>query len=133
MGSPFDPPIVKGIGTQEDAAATSDTGAFSLISLIKRLLGFFSNNATVDKSGTIAAGGTAQVMAAANTSRKGFWIQNASTGDLWINTLATAVQSSPSMKIAAGQIYETPLNGCPTGAVSVIGAVTGQAFTAREW
>jgi len=87
----------------------------------------------VDKSGTITTGGTAQNIMALNTSRKGFSIQNQSTGDLWFTTLTTAVQSQPSERIAAGQTYETPLGGAGTGAVSVIGATTGQAFAAREW
>lgn len=86
-----------------------------------------------DKSGTITTGGTAQVAIAANTARKGFWIQNISTGDLWITSLTTAVADSPSMKIAAGALYESPTGGTPTGAISIIGATTGQKFAAREW
>jgi len=86
-----------------------------------------------DKSGTIAAGGTAQTLAAANTSRRGFWVQNNSTGDLWINTLATAIVGQPSLVITSGSLYESPVNGCPTGLISIIGATTGQAFTAREY
>lgn len=87
----------------------------------------------VDKSGTITAGGTAQTAIALNASRRGFSIQNNSAGDLWFNTLATAVQSQPSMVIPAGSLYESPYGGCPTGAVSIIGATTAQAFSAREW
>lgn len=85
-----------------------------------------------DKSGTITTGGTAQTPIASNAARKGFEIQNLSTGDLWFSTLAAAVQSQPSVKIAAGQLYETPAGGAGTGAVSLIGATTGQAFMARE-
>lgn len=87
----------------------------------------------VNRSGTITAGGTAQVAMALNASRRGFSIQNNSTGDLWFDTLATAVQSQPSFKLPAGALYETPYGGCPTGAVSIIGATTAQAFTAREF
>ncbi|MCC6315347.1 MAG: hypothetical protein IT337_15190 [Thermomicrobiales bacterium] len=85
------------------------------------------------RSGTITSGGTAQDLAAANASRRGFAIQNLSTGDLYFNTEATAVAGQPSFKIAAGQLYETPIHAVPTGAVSIIGATTGQAFAAREW
>lgn len=86
-----------------------------------------------DKSGTITTGGTAQTAMASNASRRGFEVQNLSTGDLWISTLATAVQNQPSMKIAPGQLYETPAHRVSTGAVSIIGATTGQAFYGREW
>lgn len=87
----------------------------------------------IDRSGTITTGGTAQNAAASNASRIGFAIQNNSSGDLWFNTLATAVQSQPSIKVAAGGYYETPPGVSPTGAISIIGATTAQAFSAREW
>lgn len=86
-----------------------------------------------DRSGTITTGGTAQQLAAANTSRRGYLIQNNSTGDLWINTLATAVASQPSFKVPAGAYFETPSTMLATGAISIFGATTGQAFSAREW
>lgn len=86
-----------------------------------------------DRSGTITTGGTAQQLAASNAARRGFWIQNNSSGDLWINTLATAVQLQPSLKIVSGALYEVPYGGCPTGAISIIGATTAQAFSAVEW
>lgn len=86
-----------------------------------------------DKSGTITLGGTAQNAIASNAARKGFEIQNQSTGNLWFSTLAAAVQGQPSVLISPGALYETPLGGAGTGAVSIIGATTGQAFAAREW
>jgi hypothetical protein len=93
----------------------------------------FQSAATTSISGTIAAGGTAQNAAAANSSRRGFWIQNNSAGDLWISTVATAVASQPSLKIASGALYESPPGGAGTGAISIIGATTSQAFSGREW
>jgi len=86
-----------------------------------------------DRSGTITAGGTAQQLAAANASRKGYFIQNNSSGDIWINSVTTAVLSQPSLKIVTGAIYECPANGAPVTAISIIGATTGQAFSAREY
>lgn len=87
----------------------------------------------VDKSGTVTLGATAQVLAAANASRRGFWLQNQSSGDLWISSLGTAAATQPSLKIPAGGYYESPENGVPVAAISIFGAVTGQAFAAREW
>lgn len=87
----------------------------------------------VDKSGTITSGGTAQTAIAANAARKGFFIQNQSTGDLYFNSVTTAVAASPSIKLTSGQTYEPPIYGVPSAAISIIGATTGQAFAAREW
>lgn len=90
--------------------------------------------ALLDKSGTIVAGGTAQSLMLASNIRNGFSVQNNSAGDLWINELGSAaVLSQPSLKIVSGALYETPrCYPCPY-AVSIIGATTAQAFTARDW
>jgi hypothetical protein len=91
------------------------------------------SGALTDKSGTITAGGTAQVAAAANSSRKYLFLQNptGAPGSLWFSTTATAVAASPSVELVPGASYETG-SFVPTGAVSIIGATTGQAFTGRE-
>jgi hypothetical protein len=90
-----------------------------------------------DRSGTVTAGGTAQTAMAANASRKGLWVQNVSTGDLYINSVAAASSTvsagSGSLKIVSGAYWEPPAHGVPTGAISVYGATTGQAWVAREW
>lgn len=93
-----------------------------------------SGVAPVDRSGAIAAGGVAQQLMAANAARVGYSIQNQSAGPLYVNELdVAAVQSQPSLKIDAGEYFENPPGGCATGAISIIGATLGQAFTAREW
>ena len=93
-----------------------------------------SSASMTDRSGTITLGGTAQSLMAANPSRKGYLIQNNSAGTLWFNELgATAVQAAPSISIAAGALYQSPSPGASALAISIIGATTGQAFTAREW
>lgn len=84
-------------------------------------------------SGTVTTGATAQNAAASNATRKGYSLQNQSSGNLWFSTLATAVQSQPSFLLAPGDFYETPPGGQGTGAISIIGATTGQAFAGREW
>ena len=84
-------------------------------------------------SGTITAGGTPQQFAAANPARTGFWIQNQSTGDLWLMIGSNAAASQPALRIPAGMYYTSEPEAQGTGAISVFGAVTGQAFAGREW
>ncbi|MEH3038222.1 MAG: hypothetical protein PGN23_17275 [Sphingomonas adhaesiva] len=87
----------------------------------------------VDRSGTIASGGTAQVLAPAQATRRGFFVQNLSSGDLWISSVGTAAADQPALRIAPGQLYEAPAHGVPAGAISLFGATSGQSFAAREW
>lgn len=86
----------------------------------------------VDRSGTIATGGTAQVLMSANSSRRGFTLQNNSSGILYIN-ITNGIASSSSLQISVGSLYESPENGCTGFAVSIFGATTGQAFYSAEW
>jgi hypothetical protein len=85
-----------------------------------------------DRSGTITAGGTAQVAIPAWSGRHGCMIQNQSTGSLWVSETAAAVQGPPSILIPVGQQFlcMSPASG---QAHSIIGASTTQAFVAREW
>jgi hypothetical protein len=86
----------------------------------------------VDKSGTIAVGGTPQTLLATNPSRGGWTIINTSASVLWINELGVpATGAAPSIPVSPGQEYVpavTTLNS-----VSIFGPNTGQSFTAREW
>jgi hypothetical protein len=84
-----------------------------------------------NRSGTITEGGTAQVLAAANSTRKGFWVQNVSDTDIWINELGNASADQPSIYIPPGAMYEFPV--VPMSAISIFCATTGKAFSAREW
>lgn len=90
--------------------------------------------ALTDRSGTITLGGTAQALMAANASRKGFVVYNNSAGSLWINELgATAVLAQPAIEVKTATSYTPPEGGVSPAAISIIGATTAQAFTAREW
>lgn len=86
-----------------------------------------------DRSGTIATAGTAQPVAAARAARRGFMLQNLSSGDLWIGLGTAAAAGAGAIRVGAGQMYESPAAGVPAGAISVVGAAAGQAFTAKEW
>ena len=88
-------------------------------------------------SGSITTGGIAQTVFTAANSIAGFvgyTIQNNSSGDLWVNDdSAAATLAAPSIKIQPGALYESPSNKQVIGAVSIIGATTGQVFTATRF
>lgn len=86
-----------------------------------------------DRSGTIATGGVAQQLMAANAARRGFWVQNTSLADLWISEVGTAAVAGASIQIPSGAIYETMAHAVPIAAISIFGATTGQSFAAREF
>jgi hypothetical protein len=91
----------------------------------------------VDKSGVIATGGVAQTLMAANAIRGGWFVQNKSNGDLAINEIggaAALTSSSSSILLQPGEsLGETGAEGVSIAAISIVGAVTGQEFAAREW
>lgn len=94
----------------------------------------YTSATLTSRSGTIATGGTAQQLMAANASRKGWWLQNLSTGDLWVNRFGgTASAAQPNIQIPSGALYETPAGGAGSTLVSIFGATTGQAFASGEW
>ena len=88
---------------------------------------------SVSRSGTVTAGGNAQVLMASNGTRRGFVVQNNSSAPLYINGLGAATSDGLSLTIAAGALYESSVQHVGTGAISILGATTGQAFYAREY
>lgn len=89
-----------------------------------------------DGSGTITTGGTAQTLFAAAAERRGYSVQNLSSGNLYINDVggtAVTTATGASFTLTPGSMYESPQQGRPTQAISIIGATTSQAFAAREW
>ena len=136
------------LGFTTDAAVTSDTNA-TLMGFSRGLVKILSSvwdgaNAlyvkvagvvgvtNVNRSGTITSGGTAQQLCAANAARKRLFIQNVSTGLLWINFTTTAVQDQPSFRLEPYDTWFEEGSSCTVEAVSIIGATTGQAWTAKE-
>lgn len=81
----------------------------------------------------IVAGGTAQQVFAANPNRRYLIIQNQSNDPLWINFGAAATAAPPSIQIATnGGSYIFEGAFIPTGSISIIGATTGDMFSAKE-
>ena len=91
-----------------------------------------AQEAVADHSGTIGSTGVAQVALVANLLRSGFFLQNLSSSNLFVNDTGTATTGAGSILIAPGTSF--PLHGYPvvTGAISILGTV-GAAFTVREW
>lgn len=91
-------------------------------------------SASVDRGGTITAGGTAQTFMAANPARRGFAVQNQSSGNLYVSCAAPATLDFHALLIPPnGPLYESSAVQAETGACSIIGATTGQAYFAREF
>ena len=86
---------------------------------------------SVDRSSTITAGGTAQVLLAANANRKGIEFFNNSVGSIWLNVVGIAAAGGGSIEVRGGGYWSPPV--VPVTAISVIGATTGQAFTCWEY
>jgi len=91
-----------------------------------------ANADPIDRSGSIATGGAAQVAMEALSTRKGYFFQNISSEIMWGSWVGTAAPS------AAGSFPIQP-NGilrntapCETTALSIYGATTGKVFTAWE-
>jgi hypothetical protein len=89
--------------------------------------------AITNRSGTIATGGASQTLMAANSQRRGYWVQNVSAGALYINALGTAAATQPSVLIPPNGLYECAEGSTPASEIQIFGATTGQAFSAREW
>lgn len=92
------------------------------------------SGAFTDRSGSIAAGGTSQLLAAANANRKRLIVQNPSDSpeSIFINFTAAATVTGNSLEILAGEMYDTAGGPITTEAVNVIAATTGTKFTAKE-
>lgn len=85
-----------------------------------------------DRSGTIAAGGTSQQLAAANTSRKYIFIQNTSTGNLYVNFGSAASVTVGSILIPANSSFVMEQGYISTQVINIIGATTSQTYIAKE-
>lgn len=86
----------------------------------------------IDRSGTIEAGGVAQELAPAKGSRNGWAFFNNSS-DVLVLSFAGTATATRGVEVPAKTLYEAPPTQPPSGAISIFGANTGQAFTFWEW
>ncbi len=87
----------------------------------------------IPRGGTIATGGTAQVAAAANSSRAGITLQNPAGAiePLFYSFAGTATTSSVALPIGATLMLDA--RTCPGSALSVLAATTGHVFACEEF
>ena len=90
-----------------------------------------ASGALTDVSGTITTGGKSQLLTAAVTARKYLMVGNNSAGNLGINFTGVATLSSPSIILLPDHSFIMESNFVSNEAVNIIGATTGQAFTAK--
>lgn len=109
-------------GSQSELASASSSGGGSIQT---------GQVVKVDRSGTIATGGTAQNLMAVNASRGGYEITNKSASVLFINESVTATGGVSDYPIQPGETYRPSY--FMTGVISIWGATTGQAWEAKEW
>jgi hypothetical protein len=86
-----------------------------------------------DGSGTVAAGGTAQILFGGILPTSGWLVANNSSAALYVSDVGTATSGGASIPITPGGVFATPSGYKPAGAVSLYGSITGQAYAARRW
>ena len=85
-----------------------------------------------DRSGAIVAGGTQQQLLPVNATRSGWLLQNLDHVEpLFIVEMTTL--SASAFVVGPGGVFPPPNFPMTINAIQVLGAVTGQAFTCREW
>ena len=125
------PPLADGQVTQVrvDAQANTMVRAAVPIPVTVEQIG----NLT-DGSNSISVANTSQLLMNYDLTRRGFMIQNTSTGDLWINlTGAPATSASPSFKVAAGTTFQTPPFFPSSNPVAIFGATAGATYSVVKW
>ena len=125
-------PAVTISGTPAVTATISGTPAVTLSGTSNAVLSSPTSSTLVDHSGTITTGGTAQTLSAAK-SRHYLFVQNLSAANLYINFTTTAVVTEPSIMIPPNGSFVQEGSFVSSEAVSIIGATTGQAFTAKDF
>ncbi len=129
-------------GAQADAAATTDTGTFSLIALFKRLLQGITTlisqtsnpmtSATATRTNVPAAIADTSLLAS-NTGRKGALFYNDSTAILYLAYGAGAASTtSYSVQVPAQGFFELPLAPIYTGAIRGIWSAANGAVRISE-
>mgnify|MGYP000240406389 CR=1 FL=1 len=153
-----DAAVEAGVGAPADAAASSDAGTFSLVALVKRLLGKLPASLGAKTSAaslsvvlasdqaalppTIRAGSSTAATAivtaangvAANADRRSLMVVNprTNTATVWVSCWGAATTAPPSLPVEPGQRLVADGTSVPSGAVSIIAASGSQPVTIVE-
>lgn len=85
--------------------------------------------AGTDRSGSVTTGGTAQLIAAVNTNRRGLTFQNTSDTEMRVTENGSAATATTGYLVASGGRISVSTNR----AISMFCAATGKTFAATEW
>lgn len=85
--------------------------------------------AGTDRSGSVTTGGTAQLIAAVNTARRGLTFQNTSDTEMRITESGSAATPTTGYLVTPGGRVNISTNR----AISMFCATTGKTFAATEW
>lgn len=85
--------------------------------------------AGTDRSGSVTAGGTAQLIANTNTNRRGLTFQNTSDTEMRVTENGSAATATTGYLVAPGGRISISTNR----AISMFCATTGKTFAATEW
>lgn len=89
------------------------------------------SGAVINRSGTIAASNTSQLLASANNDRKYLFIQNLSNADMYVGVGFTPTVSTGILLVKSGGVISWD-RFIPTGRIEIICDTVGKAFTALE-
>jgi hypothetical protein len=89
--------------------------------------------AVTDNSGTISATGVSQIIAVANSTRSGFFLQNVGANSMWFNELGSATETHGSVLLIPGASVSAPKNyPVCINSLNLIGT-SGEGFTLKQW
>lgn len=100
----------------------------------------FTGVPSINCSGTMLVGGTAQNAFGISGTRRGFVVTNLSTNPMWISVVGTAaIGTEGSALLAAGSAtiqggsFASPAGMGVSTALSVVSATNGDKYTCWQW
>ncbi|MBU3721210.1 MAG: hypothetical protein FGM22_10780 [Burkholderiaceae bacterium] len=123
--------LANGVTINQPVAVTDNGGSLTVDGTVTANVVIPSGTVT-NRSSTITTGGTSQQVAASNTSRKYFLIQNISDTDMYLGVGYTPTTTTGILlsKNGSGITFESGF--IPTSAINVLCATTGKAFVSLE-
>jgi hypothetical protein len=91
-----------------------------------------ASGTVTNRSSTISTGGTSQQVAASNSNRKYFLIQNISDTDMYVGVGYTPTTTTGILLAKNGGGVSFESNYIPTSQINILCATTGKAFAALE-